>query len=312
MSAKQEDEFNDNPQFPAVLVFAGPNGSGKSTITEAILSDPAQFDGEYINADDIARALEPEIPDYLERNLKAAAMAEELRVQAMSEGRDFAFETVMSTPEKVALMTQAKALGYRVTLVFVTTQDPEINVQRVAGRVAVGGHAVEPDAIRRRYEAAMALLPAALEQADQATILDNSQGRDGIVVVANKIDDAIEIQESAADVPWVGEKLVEPLKARQLSRRLMNVVAGGRTICGAEAKDGKDYSGEILRVTRHHVLQEVDGALILHDRQLVATREFHEGELQAVSYRYTHGKIAALDEPETRDASRVRAPRTKG
>lgn len=312
MSENQTDQSDHKPQFPAVLVFAGPNGSGKSTITEAILSDPEQFEGEYINADDIARTLEQEIPDYLERNLKAAVVAEQLRVQAMSEGRDFAFETVMSTPEKVALMTQAKAVGYRVTLVFVTTEDPEINVQRVAGRVAVGGHAVDPDAIRRRHAAAMELLPAALEHADQATVVDNSQGRDGVVAVAYKIDDQVEIQDGAADVPWVREKLVDPLNSRQVSRRLMNVAAAGRSVSPAEAKHGNDYAGTIRRVTRHHVLQEVDGKLVLHDRQLSATREFHEGQAQVVSYRYVHGKIPELDEPDPRDSMQARLPRTKG
>src|SRR5260364_421064 len=78
----------------------------KSTITEAIVNIPGQFSGEYINADDIARLLQDPISDDHRRNIKAAQIAQERRLQALHEGRDFAFETVMSTPEKVALIIQ--------------------------------------------------------------------------------------------------------------------------------------------------------------------------------------------------------------
>ncbi|MBC8641670.1 zeta toxin family protein [Caballeronia sp. EK] len=283
--------------IPAVIIFAGPNGSGKSTITEAVVGDPEQFSGEYINADDIARSLQTEIPDYLQRNLKAAQIAEERRLQALREGRDFAFETVMSTPEKVALMTQAKALGYRVSLFFVTTEDPEINVRRVAGRVADGGHAVEPDAIRRRYAATMDLLPAAFEHADQATVLDNSEEPGNLRIVATKADDDVEFPVEDALVPWVAEKLTDPYMRRLWSRKLLSgVVSDGRTVQTAEAVHGKDYVGTVLRVTDWHVLQEVAGQLVLHDRQLTANAAFREGQEQAISYRYKHGKIEPVDE----------------
>lgn len=149
----------EEKDIPAIIIFAGPNGSGKSTIAKAVVGQLDRFAGEYINADDIARSLQDPISDYRERNLKAAQIAEARRLAALHAGRDFAFETVMSTPEKVALMTQAKALGYRVRLLFITTQSSEINVQRVADRVARGGHPVEPEAIRKRYDAAMKLLP---------------------------------------------------------------------------------------------------------------------------------------------------------
>ena len=50
---------------PMMVVFAGPNGSGKSTINREFLNNPnSGFKGEYINADDIAKSLERDIPDY--------------------------------------------------------------------------------------------------------------------------------------------------------------------------------------------------------------------------------------------------------
>ena len=54
----------------------------------------------------------------------------------------FTFETVMSHPGKVALLQQAQQAGYRTYLYYVATDDPEINVSRVANRVALKGHDV--------------------------------------------------------------------------------------------------------------------------------------------------------------------------
>jgi predicted ABC-type ATPase len=288
------DTNEEEQGIPAVIIFAGPNGSGKSTLSEAVVGDPEQFSGEYINADDIARGLQNQIPDYLERNLKAARIAEQRRLQALHEGRDFAFETVMSTPEKVALMTQAKALGYRVSLFFVTTETPEINVRRVAGRVADGGHAVEPDAIRRRYAAAMALLPAAFEHADQAVVIDNSEAPGNLRIVATKTDEDVEFPVEDAILPWVAETLTGPYMSRLASRKLLTARSDGRPVRAAEAAHGKDYTGVLLRVTEQHALQDVEGELLLHDRQLAATTTYVAGQEQTVSYRYEHGKIVAV------------------
>ncbi|PCE30052.1 zeta toxin family protein [Burkholderia ubonensis] len=291
---------------PAVIIFAGPNGSGKSTITKTLLDNLEDFSGEYINADDIARNLASDIPDDRERNREAARIAEEQRLKALSEGRDFAFETVMSTPEKVALMTQAKAHGYQVSLVFVTTEDPEINVGRVADRVATGGHAVPPDTVRRRYVAAMDLLPAAFEHADHATVWDNSE--DDARLVATKAHEQVEFPAKDIEVPWVAEKLAEPYMQRLASRKLLSAsLKDGRPVQVAEAVHGKDYVGQVLRATSHHVLQEVEGELFLHDRKLAATATFDVGQEQAVSYRYEYGKIAPVDAPAP--AARPPAPK---
>jgi predicted ABC-type ATPase len=300
---------SDVKEIPAVIIFAGPNGSGKSTITEAVVGDPEQFTGEYINADDIARSLENTISDYRDRNIRAAQVAEERRLLALQEGRDFAFETVMSTPEKVALMTQARALGYRVSLFFVTTEDPEINVRRVAGRVKNGGHPVEPDAIRRRYAATMDLLPSAFEHAHQATVLDNSEEPGNLRIVATKADEDVEFPVEDAVLPWVEERLTGPYLRRLASRKLLSNAGNGREVFPAEAAHGKDYSGLVIRFTAHHVLQEVDGQLLLHDRQLAATTSYTPGEEQVISYRYMHGKIGPVDSPPDAPAPNTPTPR---
>lgn len=165
----------DNPR-PLLVVYAGPNGSGKSTITEEDISGRG-FPDLYINADDIAR--EQKIGAY-----EAAVEAARIRRAALDARISFAMETVMSTPDKIEFMREAKGKGYRVHLEYITTQDPDLNVLRVHDRVLDGGHDVPDDKILSRYDRSMKLLPKAVEIADSATIYNNSF--DDPIVIAEK------------------------------------------------------------------------------------------------------------------------------
>jgi len=82
----------------------------------------------------------------------------------------FVFETTLS----VELMRAAKDADYEVGLVFVALNSANLNVQRVADRVARGGHHIPEDIIRRRYEAALRRLPEAIRLADSSMLFDNS------------------------------------------------------------------------------------------------------------------------------------------
>ena len=69
----QSGDAQKDGSAPVMFVFAGPNGSGKSSINAQVLKNPALgFLGEYINADDIAKSMESQIPDYQTHNIKAA------------------------------------------------------------------------------------------------------------------------------------------------------------------------------------------------------------------------------------------------
>ena len=85
---------------PMVLVLAGPNGSGKSTITQ-------YFDkiGTYTNADDIVAATGMS-------NQEAAELVDHKRYEAIENGEDFTFETVLSSQYKIEILKKAKESGY--------------------------------------------------------------------------------------------------------------------------------------------------------------------------------------------------------
>jgi predicted ABC-type ATPase len=64
---------------------------------------------------------------------------------------DFAFETTLATKSYVPLVKAAQQVGYKVTLLFICLDSPLAAIQRVADRVAEGGHNIPEDVITRRY-----------------------------------------------------------------------------------------------------------------------------------------------------------------
>ena len=105
----------------------------------------------------------------------AAVLADLLRRQWVATAQSFTFETVMSSRDKVELLADARdRAGYRTHLYYVCTDDPTINLDRVAVRVRQSGHPVPDDKVVDRYRRSLALLPAPLAHADRAYLFDNS------------------------------------------------------------------------------------------------------------------------------------------
>lgn len=81
----------------------------------------------------------------------ASVASDFIRHKLLEQCESFTFETVMSSPDKVQFLRKAKASGYRVYLYYVATEDPEINISRVAYRVKMLGHNVPKVKIIERY-----------------------------------------------------------------------------------------------------------------------------------------------------------------
>ncbi len=65
---------------------------------------------------------------------------------------DFAIETTLSTRSYVSMVLDAQRKGYCVTLLYVWLESAAVAVERVAERVAEGGHNIPSDIIHRRYQ----------------------------------------------------------------------------------------------------------------------------------------------------------------
>ncbi len=176
--------------MPIATMIAGPNGSGKSTLI-ALLQDQNIPLGNYFNADDLARAeverRGAELANLTEQEQtarraelwvhasgRAQIAVRQARDDALSGTQDYAFETVMSHPSHIEHLQAARLVGFRTRLFFVCTDDPVINVGRVANRVDHGGHSVPTERIVTRYGRCLELLPDAIGAADDVLVYDNS------------------------------------------------------------------------------------------------------------------------------------------
>ena len=127
----------------------------------------------------------PTITTDAEATAYEAALATALiRGCLVAERVSFSFETVMSHPSKIALFSRAAAAGYQTQMIFVCTQDVELNVARVKQREREGLHGVPPDKIRSRYRRCLDLLPQAASHCDFVYLLDTT--RDERELVATK------------------------------------------------------------------------------------------------------------------------------
>lgn len=143
---------------PALTIIGGPNGSGKSTIYDRLA-----LPGKFVNADNIACGLSPGKPEAASFLAGRQTIAEIAR--AMEARESFAYETTLSSQQSIELMRVAGVGGYEVGLVFVCLKNADLNVQRVAERIARGGHDIPEDVIRRRYKTALRRLPDAIRLA---------------------------------------------------------------------------------------------------------------------------------------------------
>jgi predicted ABC-type ATPase len=164
---------------PIVRVFAGPNGSGKSTITKTI-----PICGDYINPDELANnnSLTTEV---------AANVAEKQRYELIDKNADLTYETVFSTDRHLNFLKYAKSKGYEVQCYYILTCNPDINVARVKSRVHAGGHDVDEEKIRIRYDRALKLLPQVIDVCDRIYVIDNSLGANEQAVIFQKDEDGI-------------------------------------------------------------------------------------------------------------------------
>jgi predicted ABC-type ATPase len=104
----------------------------------------------------------------------ASVAADFIRGKLLETRTSFTFETVMSAPDKIALLHKAQQFGYRTYLYYVATETPDINISRVHFRVKMGGHPVPEDKITSRYFRSLDLLREAIRYTNRAYIFDNS------------------------------------------------------------------------------------------------------------------------------------------
>lgn len=265
-------------------MFAGPNGSGKSTITSSFQEQPSfSFPENYINPDEIASSLGG---NTVEKAYEASAIAARQRLECIEQGRSFAFETVMSHPSKLAILETAKEAGFETQLIFVATNNPLTNVERVKQRVIDGGHDVPEDKVISRYHRSLSFLPRASEIADRTYIFDNS---DTPSLEATLSQGRI-ISKSEQPVQWV-RQFFSTLEERN-RENLIIARKEESNIQYASLAQGS-YSGKIKSIGQHFSIQETqNNQLIAHENTMLLWNESAIGHDVQIQYQDGTSKIA--------------------
>lgn len=191
---------------PTLCIVAGPNGSGKTTTTVQLLSNEWAADSLYINPDNIAQET---FGDWNspEAVFKAAKLATDKRYECLEQKRDFVFETVFSSDEKLNFVRKAKEAGFFIRFFFVCTSDPTINVNRIAKRYINGGHEVPISKIISRYYKSLTNAMLAIPFVDRAYIYDNSI-EDELPKLLYRTSDGRLFKQYTVDIPDWAKSLI--------------------------------------------------------------------------------------------------------
>ena len=185
-----------NNPLPRVVIFAGPNGAGKSTHADAILA--ALGIETFVNADYIARGLSGRNTDTVA--FEAGRIMLKRLHQLGEAGADFAFESTLSSRTFAPFLRTLKARGYAVAIFYFSLTNAQLAIRRIKLRVALGGHDVPSDVVKRRFGRSLSnffnlyapladewalfdnssssrVLPVAKQQANQLTVTETNTWR---------------------------------------------------------------------------------------------------------------------------------------
>ena len=102
----------------------------------------------------------------------------------LRERRSFAVEDLTVDSD---LLESARQAGYSTKVVFIATEDANLNVGRILVRMSRGGQSVPLQAIPDSYQEAMKDLPNARRHADDLLVYDNTPNGRGHRLVARFI-----------------------------------------------------------------------------------------------------------------------------
>src|SRR6201984_1397881 len=159
---------------PALIVIAGPMGTGKTTFYNAYLREAFP-------------TLIPPIPHRREAMLR--------------ERSSFAVEDFVVDAE---LLESARAAGYITKVVFISTEDPNLNAGRILVRMSHGGQSVPLDRIQQSYEESMKSLSATRKHADDLLVYDNTPNGKGHRLVARFMAGGVGKKNTSAPVWFEG------------------------------------------------------------------------------------------------------------
>ena len=152
------------------ILIAGVNGAGKSTLYQTL--DCLQSMPR-INLDEIVRGF----GDWKNQNdvIKAGRIAVGRIKGYFEKGLSFNQETTLCGKSILKNMKYAKQLGYKIELHYVGIESDELAKERIAYRVAHGGHGIPDRDVERRFVESRMQLKKILPLCDTAVLYDNTE-----------------------------------------------------------------------------------------------------------------------------------------
>ncbi|WP_161960032.1 hypothetical protein [Xanthomonas arboricola] len=186
-----------------ILVLAGVNGAGKSSLLGSLLREDG---ATWFNPHAFTRDLVEQ--GWSSGDANAQAWQEGVRRlrQAMDTGSDYAFETTLGATTIPRLLREACA-QHTVAIWFCGLSSVELHIERVAARVAAGGHASPEHKVRERYDASRANLIALLPHLAVLHVYDNSVPADAEGQVAPLL--VLELDRNGLQHPQTPEELAQ-------------------------------------------------------------------------------------------------------
>jgi len=156
-----------------LYIISGCNGAGKTTASYTVLPEVLDCK-EFVNADEIARGLSPFNPESVA--IEAGRLMLQRIEDLLSKEESFSIETTLATKSYINLVRRAQKKGYTVRLLFFWLNSPDLALQRIAERVAKGGHNIPEPIVRRRYVTGISnLFRLFMNEVDSWEIYDNSK-----------------------------------------------------------------------------------------------------------------------------------------
>lgn len=160
----------DYQNMPLAVFLIGTNGSGKSSLRK------------YLDLSDIQSNIDPDVLNRIYKNkyphnyqIEAAKQALKMYDDALNLGLNICLESTLAGRGTMARIKAAKDAGYYTIGFYIGLNSVDLNLERIAMRVARGGHDIPIDTVRRRfYESANNLIKIK-ENFDMLHVIDNSE-----------------------------------------------------------------------------------------------------------------------------------------
>ena len=289
-------------------MFAGPNGAGKSSIYEASNKEYPQ-----VNAD----VIQKENPDYSQgrAGIEAGRRIEEL----LKEKASFSTENNFYKNSNLNTVTRYQNAGYRVEVTYVSLQSAELCKERVASRVANGGHPISDKQVDERFIGGLETIKNNYHVPDKVTLLDNTgpdreQNRKPLLTIEQGkiVQEAPDLPKWAADIKNHIQQMEQEAKAltpqQQFKESASSVAAGlretGQASDALAAARLQEVSKFVDRVPHIAGLnkENVEKALVAADKVPALAGSPQVAQLRSAT--------SVLEQPGQERAATVEAQRT--